>query len=331
MRTEYHLGGNYMNDALETIKDIRYVKLKFKVVMTEDTVLTKNKGSALRGGMGEMLLRANCIRDRDCEKCDFEKECIVQRTMYSKMDKRPSFMSEGDSVGYVLECYDHREQFVAGDELSFNLILFGKSIVYLSQYLNAFYALGRSGLGRNKSKFEVVEVQNSVGLPILDGTNVYMERYKVETLGNYINYRRKKLLENGNISGDDCGSFSIRFNNPLTVKYHGNFIKEFSVDAVVKALIRRLYILQCFEEIESDLIDWYPKTLPVMKDEEHYDVSIKRHSNRKKSDIVLKGIEGKMTIEKVSPVLLNLLLAGEITHIGKNTSFGFGGYIISTN
>ena len=96
---------------------IRYVKLHFTLRMLEDTELPLNKPSALRGGMGEMLLRANCIRDRDCENCDFESECIVRRTMYSKMEIEPKFMSAGDSVGYVIECEDYRTDFNEGDEL----------------------------------------------------------------------------------------------------------------------------------------------------------------------------------------------------------------------
>ena len=95
--------------GISSIYEIRYVKLKFVAVITHDTMMPANKNSALRGGMGEMLLRANCIRDRKCEICDFESECIVRRTMYSKMDIQPSFMSEGDSVGYVISCSDHRE------------------------------------------------------------------------------------------------------------------------------------------------------------------------------------------------------------------------------
>ena len=74
-----------MEQQLEEALKIRYIKLHFTVSMLEDTELPIEKVSALRGGMGEMLLRANCVRDRECGKCDFESECIVRRTMYSGM------------------------------------------------------------------------------------------------------------------------------------------------------------------------------------------------------------------------------------------------------
>ena len=42
----------------------KYIKLHFTLIFPERSVLPVNKVSALRGGMGEMLLRMNCISDR---------------------------------------------------------------------------------------------------------------------------------------------------------------------------------------------------------------------------------------------------------------------------
>lgn len=120
-----------MSQLLIKSQDIRYTKLTFVVQFTEDTMLPKQKVSAIRGGIGEMLLRANCVRGRECEKCDFADECIVQRIMYSKYEKKPSFVTTGESVGYVLECDNYKEEFYQGDQLSFQLILFGKILFTL--------------------------------------------------------------------------------------------------------------------------------------------------------------------------------------------------------
>jgi len=106
--------------------NIKYIKLHFSVRFTEDSVLPLNKTSALRGGMGEMLLRACCIKDRKCESCEFESECIVRRIMYSKMEIRPSFMTSGDSVGYVIECEDYREEVKKGDILGLIYCFLGR-------------------------------------------------------------------------------------------------------------------------------------------------------------------------------------------------------------
>ena len=67
---------------------VRYIKLHFGLRLLEDTILPVNKVSSVRGGIGEMLLRANCIRDRDCEKCDFEDECIVRSDVWCALVPR---------------------------------------------------------------------------------------------------------------------------------------------------------------------------------------------------------------------------------------------------
>ena len=63
MHTKINLSDSCLYEALQ----IRYVKLHFTILFPEASSLPVNKVSALRGGMGEMLLRANCVRDRQCE------------------------------------------------------------------------------------------------------------------------------------------------------------------------------------------------------------------------------------------------------------------------
>ena len=302
--------------------DIRYVKLHFEVEFLEDSKLPVNKASALRGGMGEMLLRANCVRDRNCENCDFEMECIVRRTMYSKMEIKPSFMTSGDSVGYVIECEDYRETVNAGDILKFNLLLFGKTIVYFSQFLNAFYALGMNGLGKEKARFRIVSVTNSKKQPILDGADVNMRNYEILRVSDYITFRKQQLRDR------DHG-LKIRFQSPLSIKYRGEELQEFIIQAIIESACRRIYMLDCFEGVESCIHEKnYVESLPIPTSisEVHRPVSVRRYSNHQKSAMYLTGIEGELELETPGNELLDILLAGELLHIGKNTSFGFGRY-----
>lgn len=303
--------GDYFN--------IRYVKLHFTLLMCEDTFLPATKASAIRGGIGEMLLRADCIKDRNCESCDFADECIVQRMMSSRMELMPTFMTKGDSVGYVIECEDYGESYKKGDLLKFNLILFGKNIVYFSQYLNAVYALGMNGLGKNKSRFEIISVKNTGNEEILENTNVLMNRYKVKYLKDYVKYRYKAFEKYD-------ATLKLKLYSPLTLKYKKELLKELNITAFIEALTRRLYIMNCFEGIETDLVDGGIYVVPVLVHKTEYNASIKRYSSRSDSRMTFHGVKGEMLISDCSEDTLKLLLAGEILHIGKNTSFGFGRY-----
>lgn len=300
---------------------VRYVKLYITLEFLGDTLLPRDKASALRGGMGEMLLRANCIRDRNCSQCDFFKECIVQRTMYSQFDYKPDYITAGDSIGYVLECEDGRERFLRGDQLDFQLLLFGKTIVYFNQYLQALHALGMQGLGKNHAHFKIVSILNSDRQQVLYANSVYMENYRVKTLMDYVEERRKGFPQT-------MDSLVLSFQTPATIKFHNDFLKEFQVEAVIMAVRRRIYMLDCFEGIASDVNVANFEEFPALEGQEAVRVEVNRYSSRQGSRMTLRGIKGWMRLSHVNEENLLLLLAGELIHVGKNTSFGFGRYLI---
>lgn len=76
-----------MSQLLIKSQDIRYTKLTLVVQFTEDTMLPKQKVSAIRGGIGEMLLRANCVRGRECEKCDFQMNVLCSASCILNMKR----------------------------------------------------------------------------------------------------------------------------------------------------------------------------------------------------------------------------------------------------
>ena len=311
-----------MTDISKLLK-IRYVKIHFTIRMIDDCVLPIYKASALRGGMGEMLMRSNCIGNRDCEVCGFSDECLVQRVLYSKMEIKPAFMNDGDSVGYVIECENYREEFKQDEELEFSMLLFGKTICWFAQILNALYSLGINGIGADKAKFDIVSVTNTLREKILDGNDIDMRRLKVLNVEDYVEYRKEQISRDPEIV--------INFKSPLSLKYKGEILRKFDPYAIIESACRRIYMLDCFEGVESDInVKEYMQSLPKIEilNEEHRDISVKRYSNRKKSSMYLNGIEGSLTFKGFPKDVTDALLAGELIHIGKNTSFGFGRYRI---
>ncbi len=310
------------NISLNNVLGIRYTKLQISLIFINDAEVPQHKASALRGGMGEMMLRANCICGRKCESCDFASECIVQRIMYSKFDKKPDFVTTGESIAYIVTCRDYCDYVHAGDVISFELILFGKNIVYLNQYLQAIYALGQNGLGSAQALFEIHSVVNLKGEPLLENGNIYMERYRRETVREYVDYRLRQLKPEKN------NTYTIRLQTPLTVKYQGEFLTELHVDALMQAVRRRIYMLDCFEDIDGEELYHKEFPAPEITEQNTYLYSVHRMSFRKSQKITLKGLRGTAVVSQVCDEIFILLLAGELVHIGKNTSFGFGKYKI---
>ena len=269
-----------MDKELQQALQVHYIKLHFKIMMQENTTLPENKVSALRGGIGEMLLRSNCIQNRECDKCDFCSECIVQRTMYSQFDKKPRFVTTGESVGYVLECENNQREFSKGEELNFQLILLGKTVVYFNLFLQAIHALGMNGFGKNSSHFQIISVTNTQKEPILDGMNIYMERYQVQRLKDYVDYRLKTQK-------DVMKSGKLIFCTPLTVKYHGEFLTEFNMEAIIRGIKRRIYMLDCFEGIDGEEAFDKNYVLPEIKKQRVNRAGVRRFSSRRQSSMYL--------------------------------------------
>jgi hypothetical protein len=295
--------------------NIRYVKLEFVLRIQEDTKLPVSKVSAIRGGLGEMLLEQNCVRDRQCDNCDFESECIVRRTMYSKYKIQPAFATGKDSIGYILECENYEEDFPAGSALIFYLILFGRTIVYLNQYLMAVAALGQHGLGKYQARFTVDQVINEWKQPLVDGMNVYKSNYRITTLADYVRFRTKEL--NGS-------SYTVLLKSPATIKFRGEEMRELYPLPILESAARKVYMLDCYEGLEIPQADISEEGLPLMTEHDETRVQTRRYSSTADTKMVFTGIKGSMRLENVSFKYLALLVSAEITHVGKNTSFGFG-------
>lgn len=264
--------------------EIPYIRLFFIAELLEDTILPETKAAALRGGMGMMLLRQNCVTDQNCGQCSFRESCVVTHTFYSHMTKQPPYVTKAGSVGYLIECRDRRTEYREGSSFSFILTLFGESVVFFNLYLQAFYQLGMAGLGKHHSRFRIREVLNTRRERLVWGDQVDMRRYEIRTMRDYITYRRKRLREK-------TGLWTITFLTPLCMKHQKNFLRDFSGEAVVKGAARRMQMLNYYTGTEALLPDFprFPQTVTQFVRTEQ----VERYSGTQDSHMTLRGITGQ--------------------------------------
>lgn len=299
--------------------DIPYIKLRFYMEFLEDSVLPEEKVSALRGGMGNMSLGQYCVGNGNCDACMFVRTCPVSHTLYTYMEKSPGYVTGKQSVGYLIECNDRSRFFGKGSRMAFYLILFGDSIGYFNLYLDAFRQMGKYGIGKNHSMFRIVEVRNIQGRKILSDNRSDMDGFCVDTLDNYVRMRKDELMSVN-------GKYLFTFQTPLAMKFQKEYMNEFYAEALVKGAARRIQILNYYTGHEADMPGF--SQYPVIMKQTVKQERIKRYSETQKSRISLRGISGQIIMEKMPEECLEFLIAGELTHIGKNTSFGFGKYFI---
>lgn len=310
-------GNNQMLE--EKIFQIRFSILNFTLLMLEDAILPERKEVVLRGGIGDMLLKQYCIRDAKCETCDFTDSCMMQNFMYAKYKKKPDFVTTGESMGYVLSAESEKNDYRRGERLHFSLTLFGNVIAYLNPVVQTLYLLGQSGIGEKRARFQIEEIKNRRGEAILENGSIYYKNYLIEILADYVEERKQMLA----LQPKKC--YQILFSSPLSVKYKGEFIREFDIQAILNSVTRRIYMLECFEGNEREE-KRFSENLPVIIEQNITIYDSHRYSSRTKQHMPLKGIVGKIKLDAIEEEILEYLLAGEVTHIGKNTRFGFGKY-----
>lgn len=292
---------------------IRFIKLKIEMEVLQNGKLPKDKSSGIRGVMGQALQANTCVSNRKCENCSFCDSCIFYNVFHSQFRVQPYFTFSNDSVGYIIDCPDTKEYYRAGEYLKIFITLFGDTIPYFSPLIHAFSVIEIKGLGKNHIPLRLCAVKNRKGIPILERMNVNMNAFQTEKLSDYIEERRQYLNK----------VQTIYLESPCSVQVNHVICQSVTAEQLIKNLLRRLYMFNCCEGNYMEpyyQVEGIGQTLSGNFQEK----KIFRYSNRQKQYIELKGIHGTIETEPIRGEAMDVLLAGEIIHVGKNTSFGFG-------
>ncbi len=303
-----------LEDKIDMYQAI-FTKLFITIKMERDGSLPHHKSSAIRGGMGQVLLQQYCIQEEpSCSNCALEGKCIVRNILYAKYKKKPDFVTETESMGFTLACLNQKEQIRSGEMIIFTITLFGETVAFLSPIVNAIYGLGQVGLGKEQIPFQVLKIQNRNYQSILEETSLLKSKILIETVDGYVQQRMEESIQG-----------RIKLLSACSIKYMGQLLDEFHLQAFAEAVARRIYMLHLFEgiEIEKPEIDLHLCKVTKQKIRTIY---IPRYSTVKKEKMYLKGIYGEVEIEGLTQEIKQLLIAGEITQVGKNSRFGFGVY-----
>ena len=136
------------------------------------------------------------------------------------------------------------------------------------------------------------------------------------TLWDYVNYRLRRPK-----------GTRMLFHTQAAIKYNGENLKEYNSEAIVRALARRLYMLDCYEGIEADRLAF--SELPLITAQRTRSIKSQRYSSRQNQKLPMNGITGYVDFDEIEEDLYTLMLAGEIMQIGSKTSQGLGRYTMT--
>ena len=216
-------------------------------------------------------------------------------------------------------CYD------VGDDLSFELTLIGKGTNYLPYFIYTFEKLGEAGIGKSRGKYQLAKVTS---LTLEDNeTEIYNSSEKIlKPCYHTMNAESLAYQETA------PAQLTLQFLTPTRIKYSGKYILDLEFHILMRNLLRRVASLSyfhCGEALEIDFKAFIEKARRInttFRNLRWYDW--KRYSTSQQTTMRLGGFIGEIGFKgKLAEFIPFLRLGGHI-HIGKNTAFGLGRYMV---
>ncbi len=299
---------------------LSYAKVGFNAVSLGKGYLPPFRAVSIRGGFGHHLKRTVCSTGKtDCTGCMLRSDCVYSYVFDGFTDNNQEFMKLYDNVPqpFVIETDFGSPTDISEDtQMSFELLLLGKTVQYFPYIAYSIIEMGKSGLGRDRIVFDVSNIKD-----ILSDQVLYSNESNCITKPSTRELFLPELTE-------QTHDITIDLVSPVRIRKDGKDSKDFSFIDIVLTTIRRLEILTYFYG-NRDMFDNIKSISHDCPDIEAFEsdlrlVSIDRFSGRQQMKMKLNGIVGSVSYKNVPERFVKILKLAEILHTGKSTSFGFG-------
>ena len=291
-----------------------YGKYSFKCSFESDAILPQYKGSTFRGVFGHALRKVVCaLKRQECEDCLLKDKCVY------------AFVFENAFIHpYVIEPPDTSgTNYSKGDELAFNLLLFGKANDYLPYFIYAFDMIGKTGIGKRingRAGAFKLESVSACDQPVYSAQDGKMRQHDFANELSLSDFRMKE--------SNALNSLEISLKTPLRLKYRNHLESVLPFHVLVRAMLRRISSLENSYGTGEPDID-YREMVKLAETVTTSASSLrwfdwKRYSSRQEQSMLMGGITGNVTYSGEIAEFLPLIRFCEKVHLGKQTSFGLG-------
>lgn len=289
------------------------------------------KGSVLRGGFGSAFRRVACApRAKNCLGCLLRGVCPYAYVFETSPPEGSAVLRNLKDVPrpFVIEPpEDYRTEYTPGEALEFGLVLIGRGVEYLPFFIAAFKELGRTGIGPLRAGFDLVRVEQ------LKGTYRHVV-YDADSSPGTLNlqpvkegcvYRRDVAEEAARLPLE---SVRIEFLTQTRLKADDEMQSRPDFDVLVRSILRRVSSLAYFHHgvaLDLDYRELIERARQVRTviDRTRW-VNWVRYSNRQDASMNLGGVVGWADYAGDLSPFRELLIVGQLVHVGKNATFGLG-------
>jgi hypothetical protein len=278
-------------------------------------------GSTLRGAFGGALRAAACVtRKPVCEGCSLVQSCPYGVIFETRPPAGAQTLQKFTQVPhpYVIEPPQWGERdYVPGERLSFHVVLAGRALDHLALVVFAFVKAFRHGVGKGDGRARLISVTH-VGAAetlVLEGPE-----------GRILDHRPELPP-----AVHPAERLTLRFHTPLRLQRNGHPLDARAVTPrdLLVGLVRRIALLHEFHgpgRLDLDFSGLARKAETITDEKKLAWRDWQRYSNRQRQKIALGGLVGDWTLEGDLAPFLPFLHLGQWLHVGKEATFGLGGY-----
>ncbi|WP_126443805.1 CRISPR system precrRNA processing endoribonuclease RAMP protein Cas6 [Sulfuricystis multivorans] len=295
-------------------------RLEFEV--TRPLHLPAYAGSTLRGAWGGALRAASCMtRKPVCEGCPLIHTCPYAAIFETRPPQHhaPSLQDFSQVPRpYVIEPPEMGERlYQPGERLAFHIVLAGRALAQLPLVLWAHVKAFRRGVGKGDGTAELMRVVHE-GMSeqvILEGPGDAIAPHDTTPPAAAAMNQAARL----------------HFHTPLRLQTNGRraTVEEHTARKLLMALVRRVALLCEFHGDGPLALDFpaLAKHAETIESETQLDFQDwTRYSSRQQKKMSLGGVVGEWFLTGDLAPFAPFLHLGQWLHVGKEATFGLGGY-----
>lgn len=297
-------------------------RYRFEFEVQTPIRLPEYAGSMLRGAFGGALRRTACMtREKDCKACPLYQTCpypAIFETPAPATHQLQKFSQIPNP--YIIEPPAWGERlYQPGETLAFNMVLIGQALNQLPLICFAWQRAFAHEIGHGTAELRAIH-----HLDLHGATSIYDP------------HNKRLQAASPRLTLPDCSDevLVLDFHTPLRLQENGRALKPDQLTArdLLMALARRVSLLMEFHTDQPLGLDFaalvaLAQTVTFSHELRWRDWT--RYSSRQQQTMQLGGATGQWHLEQVPVQFQTLLQLGQWLHVGKNATFGLGGYTIA--
>lgn len=283
-------------------------------------------GSTLRGAFGGALRASSCMtKQPTCDACPLLSTCPYAIIFETRPPQGGHALQKFSQVPhpYVIEPPEWGQRdYAPGEVLTFHLVLAGRALDQLALVLWAFVKAFRRGVGKGDGKARLARVVHlgDAETTILDGPDGQIAEHDVSLA----------------LSPAFAERVTLSFETPLRLQANGRraTAEEFTPRRLLMALVRRIALIHEFHgpgPLPVDFTDLARRAETIRDEKALRWRDWTRYSSRQDRKMTLGGVIGTWTLHGDLAPFLPFLHLGQWLHVGKEATFGMGGYKLQLN